>query len=349
MRRKIHVFALAATMLPIAGCKPPKKSGAEVKIYGGTEVQSSEFEFRATVALLDAARSPFCTGTLVAPNVVVTAAHCFSDGNTAGTLVSFGADAARGQSFPATLARFYEGYDAAAAEGPADTAQIGDIAVVVFNGAAPQGFAPAAILDPTVPLGNIQVFTLAGYGNREGGAFGQLYKASSNLTREMRTAREFELGGTRGNTCQGDSGGPVYATIGAERFLIGATSRGPECESGSGIYTDVRQYVAWLQTTAGVKLPVRAPGQAHPAPAPPRATPAAPAPAIASQKRSGTAPTAPAANAGTPLPPTPSTPAQTKPAGGTGQLGSLVRQVLGGIGGGGGGGVDEGGGGGDDE
>ena len=51
-------------------------------------------------------------------------------------------------------------------------------------------------------------------------------------------------------SCYGDSGGPAYIQSGGQLTVIGATSRGSNCDTGDGLYTDVRYYQGWLKCTA---------------------------------------------------------------------------------------------------
>jgi V8-like Glu-specific endopeptidase len=73
------LLALCALTLSVsAGCGDAEAyeaiGSAEAGIVDGRPASSGETY--STVALIDIEYGPFCTGTLVTPNVVLTAAHC---------------------------------------------------------------------------------------------------------------------------------------------------------------------------------------------------------------------------------------------------------------------------------
>ena len=69
---------MSAVVLTAAACQGPAsdETGSEVKIVGGRESAAGQWD--NVVAILNG-NSFFCTGTLVEPRLVVTAAHCLDD------------------------------------------------------------------------------------------------------------------------------------------------------------------------------------------------------------------------------------------------------------------------------
>lgn len=194
-----------------------------------------------------------CTGVLVAPRLVLTAAHCVSDPRLGGDLeVLFGRDVAAPDALVMDVAEAVIHPDY---HGDGDEA---DLALLVLAGAA--SVAPVALGDQPVEgmLGagvRIVGFGLTGPGGSETGT-----KRSGTSTVVDVQERVFRSAPGPSLTCQGDSGGPVFAPAGGDERLIGVASRGdPGCAS-YGISVRVDRYLAdfiapWIESTAGPSAP----------------------------------------------------------------------------------------------
>src|SRR4051812_29446193 len=69
------IVLLSSTCFTLA-CGGPSEPSTTVKVINGEAVtDQGNFVFRSTVALLGSSET--CSGTLLAPSVVMTAAHCF--------------------------------------------------------------------------------------------------------------------------------------------------------------------------------------------------------------------------------------------------------------------------------
>jgi secreted trypsin-like serine protease len=252
-----------------AGCAPiedERLGSAEDAIIAGEP--ASEAQLFGTVALSSVTTlEPFCTGTLIAPTVVVSAAHCLFDDQgpvpisdievLAGALDAL--NATEDHVYSVATAVAHEGYDNAA--NPGDLGQDDDIAVLTLTEPV-VGQSPIPVLangDTDVHLQAGTPLIITGYGQRDEAAsdpnlFGVLYIAQTPY--QQRTDFEYLAGGQGSpDTCTGDSGGPSYVDIGGALFLVGATSRSavpgnPPCGAG-GIYTLVSGYDQWLVANSG--------------------------------------------------------------------------------------------------
>ena len=71
--RRIALLGLLAV-----GCGPVAAVDSEVAIKGGSNVAATDSIYTHTVAVGDVSR-PYCSGTVIAPDLVLTAAHCVTD------------------------------------------------------------------------------------------------------------------------------------------------------------------------------------------------------------------------------------------------------------------------------
>ena len=224
-------------------------------IVGGTIDTGDEAVVAIGVRRVDCGEllAVHCTGTLVGPRLVLSAAHCVSDPRLGTNLeVMFGSDvASSGSRFVrVTQAVRHPDY-----HGDGDDA---DLAVLVLEREAP--VAPVALgdqpLDGTVGASmRIVGFGVTGPGD---GAIGTKRSGTSTvaevLDRVFRTVPGPSL------TCQGDSGGPLFAPVGTAERLVGVTSRGdPGCSSyGINVRVDrfLQDFIApWIAATSSTPVP----------------------------------------------------------------------------------------------
>ena len=196
----------------------------------------------------EGARASVCSGVVVGPRAVLTAAHCVhAPGNTR---VHF--RDAQGQPVLMEVARVvrHPGYRSDAVTARAKSI---DLAIVVTRDNLPARFSPAILGTASDEIGTS--FTIAGYGlAREGDA------ASSGVLREGAVALSAPVSGLLlwltgpAGACTGDSGGPVFGT-GGEVVAIIAFAQGVGATRCGALTQAVRvaPFRDWVETSVAAQ------------------------------------------------------------------------------------------------
>ncbi len=264
-----HALGLSASLALLStACAPVEAPpGAPVassdhQIIDGAPARADQM--RSTLALIDPGSGAFfCTGTLVQPTVVITAAHCLMTPDQAGFIQADDAQVGVGvldaravpQNKRVDIARFTVHPNFAQnpqSDDPSSLGQDDDIAVLVLarpvDGLPVTPILPADRLDELVG-GTSLVISGYGVNDLRSDAAGVLHIGQTSVVRS--SAHEVLAGGgDDADTCFGDSGGPAYLDVGGRSYLVGATSRGandaPVDCGDRGIYTLVPAYHAWI-------------------------------------------------------------------------------------------------------
>lgn len=230
---------------------PPTRSDEPDSIVGGFATR----DFADCCAVGSDERF-YCTGTLIAPNVVVTARHC--KGVTRVFLRGYDVDIPEDGEILRVRKQFDHPSDdlrvlvlegdssvkprrvARGAEVRADTALAVGFGTIDFGGMLGYGI-KRLVEVPVVSLGCESKEDADKYGCRMGT---EMVAGHRGLNRD---------------SCRGDSGGPLYimAPEGGY-YLLGATSRGAKtglrmCGDG-GIYVRIDQFLDWVRDVTGVDI-----------------------------------------------------------------------------------------------
>ena len=275
-RRAFFGWAVVVTLLAHAACASRANDENDrvttrcSAIVGGRPATVAEQ--LSAVAVTDIDGTQVCTGVLIAPTVVVTAAHCtvLQDSSTgeviadlepedlsvvAGALTS--ADVRVDQIFEIRKIVTHPQFTGTIGEpSPEGLGNAHDIALLLLA-------RPVIALQPTaIPsLGMVDAvlagrptLTIMGYGATDpsGARVGTLQ--IGNTTYGGRDESEFVAGGAGdADACAGDSGGPAYSVV-EEPWLIGIAVRGrPPLEQGcggGGVYTLLPAFSTWLEQNA---------------------------------------------------------------------------------------------------
>lgn len=262
---KARFAVLFAMLLGLASCD--RHASSTLKIIGGHTPELESPEVYSSVALVSSVDGvPFCSGTYIAKNLIVTAAHCVIDKANDEFKIMFGTS-------PSST------YDVTAYQTYKDVQKFEsnfDIAWVKFEGVPPADFHPIEILQSPAALKPGASIRIAGYGYTQYpcGEDGVpcrnalLQSLDTFIQEYVSTPRLYSLISVNsngiGSPCFGDSGGPAFTQIEGRWYLAGEFMGWdrllvPEnlatiCGTGQGIYTFIGNYTEWLETSSQTTL-----------------------------------------------------------------------------------------------
>jgi len=253
MFRFLSILALASSTTALAA--PSPAGSPDESVVGGTVVPAGRWP--DAVAVL--AQTAACTGTLIAPDVVLTAGHCI--GVHPELVIVNTTDYAThgGEAIGVTKAVAYPSWE--------DRYDVGVLVLAHPASTPPRPIASSCTAKDLVRGHSVEVVgfgltTKTGTGNNS-----RLHQAklvvsdatcadAAGCAPAVAPGGEFAAGGDGTDACFGDSGGPIYL----DDALIGVVSRGLDapgqpCGNG-GIYVraDAPKVVAWIEKVTGKTL-----------------------------------------------------------------------------------------------
>jgi MYXO-CTERM domain-containing protein len=249
--RRLLTLAALVLLIPqvaIAGDPPGEIEeglNQDPAIYGGTAAQPCGWP---TAVYLSFGFSA-CSGTLVHPDIVITAAHCPSSTTGRPGNVSFG----EGQGGGARQV------DAMCYSNPGWTGAVGgqDYGYCLLDESVTDvPIIPPAYGCDTSVLSPGREVVIVGFGQSDNGGSGSKREVTTTI---QAIGAQAVIGGNGEDACQGDSGGPVYIKLKSEIGgddtwrAFGITSGGGDCGLG-GIFSLMHVAIPWIESHSGIDI-----------------------------------------------------------------------------------------------
>ena len=245
---------------------------ADDKIYGGSAPDSVHHEAVVGLHQLTSSSvyvSPFCSGTLIAEDVVLTAAHCldvakggkpkFQTMNPGQLAIYVGDDPSQD-----ILQHLYVVSETLIHPNYSRNSLQNDIALVRLSSAVTES-APVANLPSSQAISNSDIGqdqNFAGFGQTETGSsgvklqvdvpLGGLGCSVAGCPGSGNASTQVSYSQTSGDgTCFGDSGGPMFTDRAGTWYVSGITSYGDSSCTVYGVSTKVDAYESWISDFVG--------------------------------------------------------------------------------------------------
>lgn len=253
---RYRYFSIVLLAFSVISCN--SRSSSRVKIIGGEDATNNYGFFAGIYVSWNDDPIFLCGGSLIAEDIVLTAAHCLTDRSS--TLQVAIGQAHHDNPDPSAL----RAVKAVSIHPDFDTASLeNDIAILYFESKDGDAFKPISIRrDGIYPSGKDYLRVI---GNGNISSFSSLYSDTLQqidlpiLSQEICLASEksdadrskticagYIEGGA--DSCQGDSGGPLFLPDETSPVLYGIVSFGSGCaqKQKPGYYTNVAAYVDWI-------------------------------------------------------------------------------------------------------
>lgn len=192
-----------------------------------------------------------CSGTLIAPNVVLTAAHCIPaalENFWVVTSIYEFAVSERKKVTKVIVHENYKSFDLPKLNGPNF-----DLALVQFEGQLPSDYKPTTWIETFSPTTDRFWLYVAGYGVSDEikADSGELRYSRVTIENAIQLTNQSYLVGNQSNAegiCKGDSGGPAYIRIQNEFYVLAVVSGIQGGCLGTSYFNQTLFYKDWIRS-----------------------------------------------------------------------------------------------------
>lgn len=265
MRTVALLLTLSMTPAGVAastgtGGEPVEPDPSTPDVVGGHQAPAGKWNDAAAAMSGD---QPICTGTLIAPTVVITAGHCINVGIDSVKLGVNDFTSPGGETIAVSRQVAYPNWSG--------TYDVGLLILASESSYAPRVIATGCALERSLHAGSPA--HIVGYGaiDEQGNQYtSELREADTTITDpdctggrgcngSVAPGGELGAGGDGVDACFGDSGGPLYLDDPSGIMLVGVTSRGyrgtdAPCSEG-GIWVRPDAVIDWIEATAAITIP----------------------------------------------------------------------------------------------
>jgi MYXO-CTERM domain-containing protein len=261
MHIRIVIIGLLAASTTVGGCSNETTPQSVPMLVNEQPISGGEVEEELTAVVgLTVASASICSGTLIAPNLVLTAQHCVAqtDSQVFCGVADFGRQYAPGLLLVTPSTRLFntrDYYSVTEIVVPPDTLDLCgfDVALLILEESIPPEEALWMIPRIDIPIGEGEEYSAVGYGHVGDNSGAGVRRRLDGLEVQcvgadcpfwsFTEASEW-IGGS--GVCQGDSGGPA---LDVDNQVIGVVSRGPQ-GCGDTTYGSVYAWADWIRETA---------------------------------------------------------------------------------------------------